>query len=88
MTYLGNDWTNINTKVVTPTMCRKDEIAQQNYARFVEKHINKTYARMKKARLKSPIYHECDTSTLHRQEQDILTILEELPNQITTVDSL
>jgi len=57
ITYVGEDLTNIITKVVMPVhVCNQDEIGQEMYAKYVVEHINtnevSVWARMKKVQLK------------------------------------
>ncbi len=61
MKYEGEDLNNIMTKVVMPAemltdVCNQDEMGQQEYAKFVEEHINtnevSVWVRMKNEQLK------------------------------------
>jgi len=81
MTYENEDLSNIITKVVMPAqiqkdVCSRDDIGQQEYARFVQERINtnevSVWARMKKVQLK--MWKSARKSVKHKLDDQVVEI--------------
>ena len=74
VTYDGEDMSNIITKVVMPAqiekdVCKRDDIGQQEYARFVEVSV---WARMKKVQLK--MWESARKSVKHKVDDQVMEL--------------
>jgi len=81
MTYESEDLSNIITKVVMPAqiqkdVCSRDDIGQQEYARFVQERINtnevSVWARMKKVQLK--MWKSARKSVKHKLDDQVVEL--------------